>query len=133
MLHVLWTKAVGTPNYDKKQWQQFERQLKSKPEPYGYEFNRRLYKSLDELSGRTMSEGNVPVAVYTKPVREEWISVKDDLPKEDVYVLCAFKAGISCALGTYSKSWGGFCLYGEAQPDYRITHWLPLPPKPTEI
>jgi len=28
LLHTLWTKAVGTPGYDKEQWQELEAKLK---------------------------------------------------------------------------------------------------------
>lgn len=37
---------------------------KENKEPYGYVFENRFFKTLDELSGQTMSEGNVPVPVY---------------------------------------------------------------------
>lgn len=33
---------------------------------FGYVFENKFYKSLDELSGRTFHEGNKPIAVYTK-------------------------------------------------------------------
>lgn len=29
LLHILWTKAVGTPKYDRKEWQELERELLS--------------------------------------------------------------------------------------------------------
>ena len=35
-------------------------------EPYGYIFENRFYRSLDELKGQTFFEGNEPVAVYRK-------------------------------------------------------------------
>ena len=34
--------------------------------PAGWLFNGRFYKSLDDLAGRTMSEGNEPVPLYTE-------------------------------------------------------------------
>jgi len=40
-------------------------------EPYGYVFEGRLYKSLDELKGQTFSDGNEPVAVYRKSNQHE--------------------------------------------------------------
>jgi|GEM_PF-3159672 len=36
--------------------------------PYGYIFNGSFYKTLDELRGRTFSEGNEPIPVYAQDV-----------------------------------------------------------------
>ena len=67
----------------------------------------------------------------------EWISVKDEMPKEGVKVLayCACSLGKNPLLddwfmkvdyiSKYSKDWEIGAYYG-----YEITHWLPLPEPP---
>lgn len=37
-----------------------------KAEPIGYLFNGRFYKSIDDLRGKTMSEGNEPIPLHSK-------------------------------------------------------------------
>ena len=37
-----------------------------KAEPIGYLFNGRFYKSIDDLRGKTMSEGNKPIPLHSK-------------------------------------------------------------------
>lgn len=44
---------------------EFKSQDTGKPQPYGYVFENRFYKTIEELSGQTMSEGNVPVPVFS--------------------------------------------------------------------
>jgi hypothetical protein len=41
--------------------------------PYGYIFNGKFYKTLEELRGRTMSDSNKPIPVYTEDVIEKAI------------------------------------------------------------
>lgn len=43
LLHVLWTKAVGTPGYDKNEWKELEQRFDSPykepmPDPYAPRF-----------------------------------------------------------------------------------------------
>lgn len=58
----------------------------------------------------------------------EWVSVNDKLPLNGVSVLGAMD-GLGVFLYTvhYDKKIAEFFPYGEAQPEYRITHWMPLP------
>ena len=60
--------------------------------------------------------------------KSEWISVEDRLPThEDGKVLIYTVYGISIGEKTVSNRWRG----DNAIPK-QITHWMPLPPPPTE-
>ena len=62
---------------------------------------------------------------------QEWISVKERLPQEKVNCIVHYKHAY-CDNDDY---WAiGMCFYdGEkfrADPAYKVTHWMPLPPAP---
>ena len=62
---------------------------------------------------------------------QEWISVDDRLPEEKVNCIVHYKHAY-CDNDDY---WAiGMCFYdGEkfrADPAYKVTHWMPLPPAP---
>jgi len=72
----------------------------------------------------------------------DWISVKDRLPNEDIFVLCyTAKFGkINSEIDNYkilfydkeTKTWQNYEIDDfENNPDYvYVTHWTPLPNKP---
>ena len=64
---------------------------------------------------------------------QEWISVKDRLPEVNVNCIVHYKHAY-CDNDGYLAI--GFCYYdGEKfnfDPAYKVTHWMPLPPEPTE-
>ena len=62
---------------------------------------------------------------------QEWVSVKERLPQEKVNCIVHYKHAY-CDNDDY---WAiGMCFYdGEkfrADPAYKVTHWMPLPPAP---
>ena len=69
----------------------------------------------------------------------KWISVKDELPKEDTNVILFDGSIVFCGNFSYnidkSVCWGnqvcdGLC-YGWYKKD-EVTHWMPLPEGPKE-
>jgi hypothetical protein len=70
---------------------------------------------------------------------DEWISVKDRLPKKDgndnISVLCFDKHHFMIRVLSFNEYHG--CWDDEYADDYytdavggKVTHWMPLPPKP---
>jgi len=64
-----------------------------------------------------------------------WISVKDELPNEKVDVLIYGK--ITCCGGLHYEQgyYKNKCWFGRMRDNYThitVTHWMPLPEKPTE-
>jgi len=68
----------------------------------------------------------------------EWISVEDRLPKEDEQVLC-IDTSEGFAIGKYTITYQEsidwimepYQLHSVDNSLYRVTHWMPLPPKPS--
>ena len=61
----------------------------------------------------------------------KWISVKDRLPEEKVWVLCLCRAGIHEVLRWQNGQW----LHDLSPFAYMksfVTHWMPLPEPPKE-
>ena len=58
----------------------------------------------------------------------EWISVKDGLPEKFVNVLVSHHNGITIAY-YYNNSWIG--KQGKRHYLSSVTHWMPLPDRPT--
>jgi hypothetical protein len=60
----------------------------------------------------------------------DWISVKDRMPEDGVWVLtCSAAGGIDVALHN-KKAWlSGFddSTFDDCKEDYRIVAWMPLP------
>ena len=68
----------------------------------------------------------------------QWISVKDRLPKKGQYVLCVFETGYMVVACIYEKDedvvfWRAQTDDGwECDMDSEPTHWMPLPEPPKE-
>lgn len=61
----------------------------------------------------------------------QWISVDDELPKENQYVIVATKDGVCIATAEYiheEKRWFMYGNYYTISTD--VTHWMPLPDLP---
>ncbi len=58
----------------------------------------------------------------------DWISVKDRLPEEEVYILLYDDYCKEIITGELCN--GNFCSYDYIMP--RVTHWMPLPEPPKE-
>ena len=69
-----------------------------------------------------------------KGAKMEWISVNDELPKEEDYYLISSNYGIVVrSFNVYHNCWDD-----EQADDYwsdaiggKVTHWMPLPPPPS--
>lgn len=61
-----------------------------------------------------------------------WISVKEDLPKRESFYLVFANNNIHMMYyGEYSTARNGWFNNGlEIQPHMKPTHWMPLPPSP---
>ena len=61
---------------------------------------------------------------------QEWISVKDRLPKEHRLVLCRWTRGIGASYGfaRYNHDNDVWYVSNEGMPE--VTHWMPLPQPP---
>lgn len=65
-------------------------------------------------------------------IKPDWVPVAERLPEIGQYVQAAIKGGVllySCVLEK-NNTWYG---YGYAQPETRITHWMPLPDPPKAV
>jgi hypothetical protein len=65
----------------------------------------------------------------------EWISVKDEMPKEDVNVLVTDGSCWCSVWCLYSSAYAGDCWeddYGYWQDLDDVTHWMQLPEPPKE-
>lgn len=60
LLHILWTKAVGTPNYNKQEWMELELRLHMlAATPIAKQFQEDVVKELRKLNSYMMDiEGN---------------------------------------------------------------------------
>lgn len=63
-------------------------------------------------------------------IKMKWISIKDDLPEEDQYVLVT--NGKLVEEGYFSQ-WNDAPRWGKSPYFGEVTHWMPLPEKPNEI
>lgn len=66
---------------------------------------------------------------------QEWISVKDRLPRDgrNNLVLCSALGGNGIGImsyDTYSREWRQLTSIGVACYTYSVTHWMPLPQPP---
>lgn len=87
-------------------------------------------KLKQDLLDKSFYPAIVAAAIKNAPTVNlyEWISVEDRLPThEDGKVLIYTAYGISIGEKTVSNRWRG----DNAIPK-QITHWMPLPPPPTE-
>lgn len=100
---------------------------KTLEEPFGYVFENRFYKNLDQMSGQTFSEGNEPLAVYANQPCKEWISVEDRLPEDVGYYLCFDLKNYTGPVisGFFSRLWNP-----DISKVMQITHWQHLPAHP---
>ena len=98
----------------------------------------KMRKLQDRLINRSCTEDNLKTSLLLMEAaeaignllasRHEWISVEDRLPTyKDGKVLIYTAYGISIGEKTVSNRWRG----DNAIPK-QITHWMPLPPPPTE-
>jgi hypothetical protein len=55
-----------------------------------------------------------------------WISVEDELPKDDAYVVTINKVGLKEVRHFYHDKW--FSSFGNEYGD--VTHWMPIPQPP---
>lgn len=56
----------------------------------------------------------------------QWISVKDELPKDGAYVVTINKVGLKEVRHFYHDKW--FSSFGNEYGD--VTHWMPIPQPP---
>lgn len=62
--------------------------------------------------------------------RNPWISVRDELPKEEgKYIVCTEKGSVYC---TRFYKGGGCEGIFKTDVNTHITHWMPMPPPPKE-
>jgi hypothetical protein len=60
----------------------------------------------------------------------EWVSVKERKPADNRNVLTCDATG-TVEMGWYEERTGNWFAGGEL-PEYRITHWMPLPSAPSK-
>lgn len=78
-----------------------------------------------EIDGKTIKQWMTEIA------KHKWISVKDRLPEERVWVLCLCRSGIREVLRWQNEQW----LHDLSPFAYMksfVTHWMPLPEPPKE-
>ena len=92
--------------------------------------NKHLESKIRQLEAQSGTDTNVP----------RWISVEDEMPKDDVEVLVyaiGDKDSSVIAMTSYTHRMYGYNIEGWRSPwqyffDYKITHWMPLPEPPKE-
>jgi len=72
----------------------------------------------------------------------QWISVKDRLPEDDLYVLVYFgkkpwlnfwttdNRAIGCRNNAENRDISEWCVYKDTPTHDEVTHWMPLPQPP---
>ena len=91
----------------------------------------KLIELLDMWQQYATGEEHVDYLIANGVTVQEWISVKERLPKEKVNCIVHYKHAY-CDNDDY---WAiGMCFYdGEKfqfDPAYKVTHWMPLPEPP---
>jgi len=61
-----------------------------------------------------------------------WISVKERLPEDDKFYLCAKDIGVLVFCCSYSQNIKAWLPYPYPRPEEGITHWMELPEPPKD-
>ena len=99
---------------------------------YGTSFNAPYLREheLEPLADHLVANG-VTVAYNLSPTEQQWIPVTERLPEEWTNVLALSECGfceVAVYLGCYSNKWR--VTWNHDMLDVKITHWMPLPPRP---
>ena len=87
--------------------------------------------TLEEILEMNVKSGNNRPAVDAEPVRRaQWISVEDELPKEEgKYIVCTERGSVYC---TRFYKGGGCEGIFKTDINTHIAYWMPLPEAPKE-
>jgi hypothetical protein len=98
---------------------------------YVFNENGHKWSNNDNTAGDNFGSFMAGFKAAQEQLKPEWVPVSERLPEIGQYVQAAIKGGVllySCVLEK-NNTWYG---YGYAQPETRITHWMPLPAPPKQ-